>query len=434
MVDVRIAPPQPRKAIRLLWLVELGLLLRILAADAARILATRRGTRCLFPDTDIYWLLARTIRQGAPYQVDQWGVPHFALRTPGYPLFLAFCQTLFGERTMPARLVQAALGALCVWLLYRLVRAVWPQAQPPGATGWTPALAAAAILAIEPYTVLTSALLLSEALFLPLLLMGLWALAEAWEPPGANRLRASAVSARALAAGLAFGAAVLVKPSFALFPPLAGLAWLLLARSRPALLGAACLGLGVALAMAPWWIRNAQLLGRFVPTALWSGASLYDGWNPSATGGSDMSFLNTPALQGLSEEAQDATLRRQAIDWAKDHPRRVLALAVAKAQRFWSPWPVGEGTVSRSPWVMIAGAIATLPVYLLLLSGAWRHRRDPRALVILAGTLLYFAGIHMIFVSSIRYRVPGMAPALGIAGAALAATIAHARSSRPRPG
>lgn len=427
MADVRNADPHRWPVIRLAWLIELALLLRIAAADAVQVLATKRGTRCLFPDTDIYWLLARSIRQGGPYQVDQWGVPHFALRTPGYPLFLALCQTLFGERTLPARLLQAALGALCVWLVYRLVRAVWPEAHPPDAPGWTPALAAAALLAIEPYTILTSIFLLSEALFLPLLLLGLWALAAAWNrQPTQSHIRIFCV----FAAGLAFGAAVLVKPSFALFPPLAGLAWVLTARSRPAILGALCLGLGVALAMAPWWVRNAQIYGRFVPTALWSGASLYDGWNPHATGGSDMDFLNAPALQGLSEEAQDATLRRRALDWAKAHPGRVLELALAKATRFWSPWPVGEGTVSRSPPVMLAGAIATFPVYALLLAGTWRHRRDPRALTLLIGALLYFAFMHMIFVSSIRYRIPGMAPAMGLAGAALAVGISPKKPTR----
>jgi 4-amino-4-deoxy-L-arabinose transferase-like glycosyltransferase len=424
MADVRTADARP-PAIRLVRLVELGLLVRILAADATQWLAARRGTRCLFPDTDIYWLLAQAIRRGGPYQVDQWGVPHFSLRTPGYPLFLALCQTLFGERTLPARLAQAALGAACVVLVYRLVRATWPGSHPPGATGWTPALIAAALVAVEPYTVLTSAFLLSEALFLPLLLLGLWGLASAWQPDSPRSHPASA-----LLAGLALGAAVLVKPSFALFPPLVGLAWVVVSRRRSALLGAAVLGLGVALAMAPWWIRNANLYGRFVPTALWAGASLYDGLNPGADGGSDMAFLNAPDLQPLSEEDQDRVLRDRALAWARSHPGRALELALAKAARFWSPWPVGEGALARSPAAKLAGAVVTLPAYALLLAGLWRSRRDARALTLLAGALAYFAAIHVVFVSSIRYRIPGMAPALGLAAVAASGWLA-ARSRRP---
>jgi hypothetical protein len=36
--------------------------------------------------------------------------------------------------------------------------------------------------------------------------------------------------------------------------------------------------------------------------------------------------------------------------------------------------------------------------------------------VLLAGPVVYFALIHMVFVSSIRYRVPALVPAFGLAG------------------
>src|SRR5512135_709419 len=92
--------------------------LRVLAAIVVQWFTRRKGTLCVFPDTRIYWHLARTIREGAPFEVVEWGdLPRFALRTPGYPLFLAACQLVFGERVLPVRLVQAALGTWCVWLV-----------------------------------------------------------------------------------------------------------------------------------------------------------------------------------------------------------------------------------------------------------------------------------------------------------------------------
>ena len=48
-----------------------------------------------------------------------------------------------------------------------------------------------------------------------------------------------------------------------------------------------------------------------------------------------------------------------------------------------------------------------IPVYCLIIAGVWNRRRDVRALVLLAGPLVYFCAVHLVFVSSIRYRIPG---------------------------
>ena len=109
----------------LTMILQVALALRILAADAVDIYVHREGSHslCIFPDTMIYWGLARTIRAGTTFEYVEWSdIPHFTLRTPGYPLFLAGCQALFGERTLAVRLVQAVLGALCVYLVYGLTR------------------------------------------------------------------------------------------------------------------------------------------------------------------------------------------------------------------------------------------------------------------------------------------------------------------------
>ena len=124
--------------------LEVALALRVAAADAVEWFVRRGGPARLdlFPDTDIYWELARAIRAGGPYEYVEWGdIPHFAIRTPGYPLLLAACQAVFGERTLPVRLVQAALGTLCVYLVYRLARQL---VLPPVRDSPTPAPASSA--------------------------------------------------------------------------------------------------------------------------------------------------------------------------------------------------------------------------------------------------------------------------------------------------
>ncbi len=169
--------------------------------------------------------------------------------------------------------------------------------------------------------------------------------------------------------------------------------------------------------MAPWWIRNARVYGRFVPTALWMGASLYDGLHPGATGASDMRFMAAPDIWPLDEETQDAELCRRAWAFVRAHPGRTLKLAAIKLARFWSPWPNADRF--RSPVVAVTSAISTLPLFALLVLGAWDRRRDARVLVLLAGPLLYYSALHMIFVSSMRYRIPAAIPAMGLAAIGL---------------
>ncbi len=129
--------------------------------------------------------------------------------------------------------------------------------------------------------------------------------------------------------------------------------------------------------MGPWWIRNHRIYDRFVPTALWLGASLYDGLSPTATGASDMAFLGDRDIWPLGEQDQDAELTRRTIAFALSEPGRALELALVKFGRFWSPWPNAEGF--RSPYLAIAGAAIELPIFALLLLGAWDRRRDLRA-------------------------------------------------------
>jgi len=198
----------PRALAPLVVLLELALALRVLAAGAIEWYVRRGGTGrlCLFPDTNIYWELARAIRAKAPYQIVEWGdIPHFALRTPGYPIMLAGCQALFGERTLAVRLVQAVLGTVSVYVVYQLCRQLAPSGEevPPAEpvvvpevadgsraativrrlanlSGGSAPLVAAALAALNPYYILMSTILLSEAVFEPLMLAALWGLAVLW--------------------------------------------------------------------------------------------------------------------------------------------------------------------------------------------------------------------------------------------------------------
>lgn len=462
----------------MLWVVlELALALRVLAAEAIEWYVRRGGPDrlCLFGDTKIYWELARAIRADGPYQIVYYGdIPHFALRTPGYPVVLAGCQALFGEQTLAVRLVQALFGTCGVYFVYRLScqlvarnepeqlprpelaqapaeepRAHRDTARGTPSEGRTLPLVAAALAAFNPYYIIMSAILLSEAIFVPLMLAALWGLAVLWPRPVSSAQDSTLLSQRAagrwvagreaalisLFGGMAAGMAVLVRPSWALFVPGALAVWVLaLLRARrfwDAARGATLWLCGAVIVCCPWWLRNAQVYGRFVPTALWLGASLYDGLNPQATGASDMTFLSDPEVWPLDEQDQDAALFRRAVQFVAENPKRTLVLAIVKLGRFWSPWPNAEGFGS---WpLMVAGAAVELPILGLLGLGVWNRRRDLCIWVVSAGPILYFSALHLMFASSMRYRIPGEMPALALAAIGWSTLWSWWRRLPPRP-
>jgi hypothetical protein len=160
--------------------------------------------------------------------------------------------------------------------------------------------------------------------------------------------------------------------------------------------------------MAPWWIRNAVVYHTVVLTTLNVGESLYDGLRPGATGASDMQFLEAArrdqGYRALTEVERDRHWRREALEWASSEPLAVLQLAVRKAGRFWSPWPNEERF--RQPLVLVATTLGTVPVWIAAAVGVWRLRRSPASLALCLIPAAYFCGLHLVFASSVRYRVP----------------------------
>src|SRR4029453_6437120 len=190
------------------------------------------------------------------------------------------------------------------------------------------------------------AFVLSEAPFVPLMLLNLIAWTRAWRATDTKQM-----VAWALAGGVWAGLATLMRPSWLLFIPFAAAIGIALGPNRYKHLRIAAVMLaGLCVAMSPWWIRNVFVAGRFVPTSLQVGASLYDGLSPTATGASEMSFVPQfvaeqqaadaqpdADMAGLFEDRLDRRMRDAAFAWARQNPGRVLQLAGIKFWRMWSP-------------------------------------------------------------------------------------------------
>jgi 4-amino-4-deoxy-L-arabinose transferase-like glycosyltransferase len=402
--------------VALAWALLLGAALGVRLA-AAVWWETRLppGRRFGFGDSESYWALARTIAEGKPYRFGETGPQVF--RTPGYPLILAPLFLFYGEEppTMAGRVLGAVLGAAAVAGVGILAGICFDQRT---------ALVAATFATFDPGAIAMSMFLLSEAPFCPLMLLQLIAWTKAWKGEGSR-----AVAGWSLAAGVAAGLATLARPSWLLFTPFAlGLAVLFSpARIRHARLGAWML-LSLAVTMTPWWMRNYAVTGRFVPTSLQVGASLYDGLSPHATGASDMRPVDDFARefrQSLPPEqraaaadrevALDRALRDAALDWAREHPGRVMQLAGVKFLRMWNVWPNAAEFQSWRIRLIVAAGYA--PLIVLAVWGAWKWAPRDWPYVLCVLPAVYFTLLHMIFVASIRYRQPPMLALIVLAAA-----------------
>jgi 4-amino-4-deoxy-L-arabinose transferase-like glycosyltransferase len=381
------------------WFALLLLVALAVRLGAAVVWERRAAGQFLFGDSQSYWELGRAIAEGRPYEYGD--PPARVFRTPGYPLLLAPLFLLGGGEPAVfwARAENAVLGALCVATVWSLARRLFDER-----CAWI----AAAIAAVYPGAIALSGLVLAETPFCLLMLVQL----ALWAAACQSHTRRTACGL-ALAAGLAAGAATLVRPSWLLFTPLAGLVGVAFGtgRARQAAIGGVMLA-GLVVVMVPWWARNAAVTGRFVPTTLQVGASLYDGLNPEATGASDMRFVSRFTEHVRREPGEplevhlDRRMRQQALSWARQHPGEVARLALVKLYRLWNLWP-NEPSLSGWP-VRIVVALAYVPVLLLGLLGVGRTiRRDvPYWLCWLPA--VYFTALHVVFVSSIRYRQPAM--------------------------
>jgi hypothetical protein len=68
---------------------------------------------------------------------------------------------------------------------------------------------------------------------------------------------------------------------------------------------------------------------------------------------------------------------------------------------------------------------------LLAAYGFWQARPSRIALAATVGPLLYFSAVHMVFVGSLRYRLPAEYPLAALAGAGWSAWRARAGHESP---
>jgi 4-amino-4-deoxy-L-arabinose transferase-like glycosyltransferase len=427
----------------MLWVIlALGLLLR-LGWGLSRP-ADQRAIDAL-PDQREYLSIAQNILSGhgANFFDPRFGQIVYAYRMPGYSWLIAAC----GCQVRIVRLVQVLLDTATVLAIFLLARRLQDPQQASDRAG----IAAALLVAANPFLIFFSGLILSETLFTAMLAWGMVLLVSP-----ARKSRAWFIGAALLALS------IYVRPSALLLPIIltvgsARLAWQLVGwvysptipgrkhavgeythptihqtspeniatplpvgserfamRSWTRGVAAAIL---VALALAPWAWRNSQsdVVGHWVWTTTNDGITAYDGWNPAATGGSDQSFIrDMPELRTMGEVERSQYLAHRAREFVMHYPKRALSLSFIKLARLWSPIPLSEQY--SLPAYRLAGLVYSVPFDLLVLAGLIRGKLARTAKVFLLIPAIYLTVVHMASVGSLRYLLPAIPPMSVVAG------------------
>jgi hypothetical protein len=304
-----------------------------------------------------------------------------AYRTPGYPILIALC----GANLRIVRIVQALIDTstvLATWLLARK----W---LPPAACGF-----AGLLVALNPFLIYFTGLILSETLFIAMLAWGMALLTT-------ERLKLD------LPGFLLLSLSVLVRPGATMLPAI-------IAFISPR--GRIFLAIFLVVIFA-WMARNKLVVGDWVLTTN-GGITMYDGFNPHADGSSNQSIVqNMPELRDMGEVDRSRYLNQLARDFIRNNPTTVIWLTFKKIARTWSPIPLSDEYGSKRLYVLIA-ACYSIPFDLLVLWGLWSGPLPRAAKVYLLIPALYFTAAHALSVGSLRYRIPAEVPmaVLAVAG------------------
>jgi 4-amino-4-deoxy-L-arabinose transferase-like glycosyltransferase len=273
-----------------------------------------------------------------------------AFYPPLFQLALAAVYKVVGTsahtRWEAGRLFEALLGAAAVLLVYRIAVRLWrPRV----------ALMAAALAAISPPLVMVgSSSLLSESLFIPLVLAAALV---------ALRFHADPRMRLALLAGVLVGAAALTRANGVfLVIPIGFLLWLKRPRFSLRALAPPLIALAATLAvLIPWTVRNAEVFHRFVPLDTGTGYTLDGTFNPAVQTREHrfpamwvMPQAHVQQLYAANPHATEASvsahLTSEALSYIGDHPASVLKTLywntvrmldlTPSVERFFAPYEV----------------------------------------------------------------------------------------------
>ncbi|MEO8189934.1 MAG: hypothetical protein ABI682_06295 [Acidobacteriota bacterium] len=390
------APP------RGLWLALLGfgIAVRVVLFLAS---SPEPSRRLYAPDSFDYARLAQNLAAGHGFSTDT--APPFrpnVLRTPVYPAVLAAVLAAGGRLESAGVALGVLLSCAAVWLTWRAARLWLVDPHPHPRAGLLSAALVAADLGAAAY----ANFLLTESLFVVLLLLAFASLAPRATGSPSGR-------GADLGAGLLLGAAILCRP-IALGLPVA------LAIGRP-LRGAAILLGGAALVVLPWVLRNQAAAGFFNVSSVADVNLFYHRGRAIRDAREGVEHEAPSEIPGSNDPARVRQMRNEGwrvilsnpvsysrltlLAWLRtfgpDNRPICLLLGVPSVPEPWWSAPRQEPSDAQWWWFAVAERIvegALLVLLYVLAARGWRGLSDPdgrrrRLFLAAAAVVLYFLAV-----------------------------------------
>jgi 4-amino-4-deoxy-L-arabinose transferase-like glycosyltransferase len=342
---------------------------------------------------------------------------------PGFPYLLAAVDLIDGHRTPtgaavhPARIAQAVLGAVGVAAIGLVALEAF---------GLTVGLISLAIAAIYPVFVELSGTVYSENLLIPLSMASVWA--------GLKSRHSVHPYRWIVAAGLLGGLSTLTHQNGAVV--ILGLLGLTCAGTRK-IQGPAVLLATAILTIAPWTIRNAIVLHRFIPVSDETGLTLRGTYNPTSAADKQIPYrwlyykaipsdggLYRQAAQ-LKEPELSSKLESKALHYIGHHPAAPLEVLYHNTRRLLElessfAWRASTYNIGIPESTARVAVLCFWLVLLLAIIGAFTRvaRNAPKP--IWAVPLLYYVSVVFINGETPRFRAPIDPFLIILAGCALA--------------
>ncbi len=370
----------------------------------------------LLTDQRSYHALAERLLGGYGYSFDRDWYPFTAAGEPTahwsflYSAMVAAVYSVFGVHPLAARLVQAVLGGILLPLaVYGLAQRAFPsdRAVPMAASGCA---------ACYPYFALYAATLMTETVFITLLVHSL----DVSLRVGQGIRNGKAVRWATWAyLGAVLGLATLIRQSILPWLPVLAL-WLGWQARRgavgPVLRGLGLTGVVVLGMILPWTWRNYRAYGELLLLNSNSGYAMYSAQHPMhGTSFQEYTAAPLPAdLPHANEAIMDRALMRRGIAFVVEDPGRYLRLCLSRVRAFLEFWPK-PGTTLLNNLGRVGSFVFLAPLAVYGLALSWQRGMMRHEGALLPLFMAFYTVLHVMTWAMVRYRLPVDAVAMPFA-------------------